>query len=320
MKNNCFILLFVVISACQKTDISSINPGDVYQKNIKRDLLDSLGRSSFQSLDFLNIKTSRAASNRFLARIPFKDNSNTNRFALVITDSIGHVSSGKVCDLDLRISKRDSSKLLVNGRAKIHNLTTKDAPFKTIVNGRFVRPVTRAVTNPDDEDQLPDFGEPPIDGGSLPEFVVVSNAMSTDIWVWVPEMTDCFSSPNVYIATYLQVDPPTDPNKEISMQVEFDKGEDPPVQLQKLLDCFSTILSSGAKYSIKLCADVPSNTFPMAAINSTLSPGHTFLILTKSNGGQSVTQVFGYYPGGSSTKTSIHDNSYREIMSALKCH
>lgn len=96
-----------------------------------------------------------------------------------------------------------------------------------------------------------------------------------------PPNIDVFSSPN-------------DPNyPDIS-------DNEPQVSLQSLFNCFNQIPNNGATYSVKLCADLPVNGFANAPFNLTgKSPGHTFLILTKTNGTQSISQSVGFYPIGS---------------------
>lgn len=71
---------------------------------------------------------------------------------------------------------------------------------------------------------------------------------------------------------------------------------DPPIDLQKFMNCFSLVPDAGATYSIKLCSDLPVNYFPNIPFNINLSPGHTFITLTKTNGTESVTQSVGFYP------------------------
>jgi len=76
---------------------------------------------------------------------------------------------------------------------------------------------------------------------------------------------------------------------------DFSNSE-PSIDLQKYFNCFDHISDNGATYSIKLCTDLPVNSNPNALVTTSLTPGHAFLTLTKSNGGQSITQSFGFYP------------------------
>lgn len=103
-------------------------------------------------------------------------------------------------------------------------------------------------------------------------------------------------------------DPPIDPGSGGSGGGDDTNVEDPgedyellvtqdPVDLKKRLDCFNNIASNGnTTYSIKICADIPVNGNPKALLNPDREPGHTFLELTKTNGGTSVTETIGFYP------------------------
>lgn len=71
---------------------------------------------------------------------------------------------------------------------------------------------------------------------------------------------------------------------------------------------------AGASFSVKLCTDIPVNSDPLFPVDFSLSPGHTFLTLIKTNGAQNITQSFGFYPdsrwniAGFSVTSKIKDN------------
>lgn len=70
----------------------------------------------------------------------------------------------------------------------------------------------------------------------------------------------------------------------------------PSIDLKKVFNCFNQIPSGGATYKIKLCADVPYNDNPtLLSYNTNSDIGHSFIVITKSNGTKSITQVFGFY-------------------------
>lgn len=75
--------------------------------------------------------------------------------------------------------------------------------------------------------------------------------------------------------------------------IEYNSG--PNIDLQKYKNCFALVNSVGATYTIKICADIPVNSNPNK-INTLSDPGHVFMTFTKSNGANSVTQSFGFYP------------------------
>jgi len=76
------------------------------------------------------------------------------------------------------------------------------------------------------------------------------------------------------------------------------------IDLQKYFNCFDNIPDAGATYSVKLCADLPRNQYPYQAMNG-MTPGHVFITLTKTNGSQSITQSFGFYPSNGILSTSM---------------
>ncbi|MCS3801061.1 hypothetical protein [Niastella sp. OAS944] len=101
----------------------------------------------------------------------------------------------------------------------------------------------------------------------------------------------------------------------------------PPLDLKKAFNCFNQVQSAGAKYSIKLCLDVPNNKNPLALPPETGSQtGHTFIVITKSNAGKTITQVFGFYakqhPGylfpWRAMPSIILNNQLREINASLE--
>lgn len=103
---------------------------------------------------------------------------------------------------------------------------------------------------------------------------------------------------------------------------------DPPsLNLNKTFNCFNQVPSSGAKYKIKLCADVPYNDKPtLLDYNTNSDVGHSFIVITKSNGSRSITQVFGFYaakhPGYifpfRPMPSILLNNQLREINAAIE--
>jgi hypothetical protein len=72
----------------------------------------------------------------------------------------------------------------------------------------------------------------------------------------------------------------------------------PSIDLQKYINCFNAVPDAGSTCTIKLCADIPVNNLPGQLITSGYEPGHAFITMTKTNGSQTVTQSFGFYPQG----------------------
>lgn len=70
----------------------------------------------------------------------------------------------------------------------------------------------------------------------------------------------------------------------------------PLINLSQYFNCFSQIPDAGATFSVTIYCDVPVNAHPNSLIDQSGHPGHTFISMTKSNGTQSITQTFGFYP------------------------
>ncbi|HEY4291391.1 MAG TPA: hypothetical protein VGN00_30025 [Puia sp.] len=101
----------------------------------------------------------------------------------------------------------------------------------------------------------------------------------------------------------------------------------PIVNVTNYFKCFDLVPSEGASYTIQLCADVPSNNDPNRSMtfSAGISAGHTFLVVTKSGGGVSISQAFGFYPAStlsawnpmSAVGSVIRDNSNAEINASI---
>jgi hypothetical protein len=89
---------------------------------------------------------------------------------------------------------------------------------------------------------------------------------------------------------------PTSGSGEI-LEFEVDESESEAAKdIEKIFKCFDQIPNGpGTTYQIKLCADLPSNSNPTSP-NWLFSAGHAFLVMTKTNGTQSISQPFGFYP------------------------
>jgi hypothetical protein len=87
------------------------------------------------------------------------------------------------------------------------------------------------------------------------------------------------------------------PNPDDALAYDEEEDTDDPVaNLEKLLNCFGNLPDAGATYSAKIYVDIPNNADPTRLLAARGNPGHTFIRLTKQNGGQTVTQTFGFYP------------------------
>ncbi|MDR3713137.1 MAG: hypothetical protein P4L51_10010 [Puia sp.] len=111
--------------------------------------------------------------------------------------------------------------------------------------------------------------------------------------------------------------------KSVTVEQEYITAE-PAISLIAYFKCFDIVPSAGATFTIKLCSDLPVNSNPDFVTLGTTS-GHAFITLTKTNGGLSVTQSFGFYPSQSPSILNpfgnipgvVKDNGNREINASI---
>lgn len=115
----------------------------------------------------------------------------------------------------------------------------------------------------------------------------------------------------------------SDPDKN---SVFFDAGDiDDIVDINKMMKCFSNIPDAGATFEVKLCVDVPSNNNPNSLWTIKNKAGHAFITMSKTNGSQSATQSFGFYPettlsaiSMSPQPSKIHNDGDHEYNASIK--
>jgi len=89
----------------------------------------------------------------------------------------------------------------------------------------------------------------------------------------------------------------------------------PTVDVRKLFNCFDMVPDEGASFTVQLCVDVPINGNPAASSDLLgVNAGHSFLVVTKSGSGVSVTQAFGFYPA---TTLSMWD-PFSPVVSVIR--
>jgi hypothetical protein len=86
--------------------------------------------------------------------------------------------------------------------------------------------------------------------------------------------------------------------EDYPIAIDFEPVEDEPaIEIEKYLTCFSNVPDEGATCSIDILTDIPIDENPDKLLNwQTRSPGHTFVQIRKSNGISSVMQNIGFYP------------------------
>jgi len=110
------------------------------------------------------------------------------------------------------------------------------------------------------------------------------------------------------------------------IEVEYYFGPHEPADIREIFNCFDNLSSTGATYTMTLNTDVPVNSNPNMMVDpyDGFSPGHVFITLTKTNGPQSITKSFGFYPRSSglsastgSTPSTIVNDFNHEINASL---
>jgi hypothetical protein len=103
---------------------------------------------------------------------------------------------------------------------------------------------------------------------------------------------------------------------------EEDMNSLPAISLQSMFNCFNAVKTdANTTYSISICSDVPVNSMPTASADIPgASMGHSFIVMSKSDYGVTVTKSFGFYPAQvsyvtplASTTSVIKDNGGTEI-------
>jgi hypothetical protein len=138
----------------------------------------------------------------------------------------------------------------------------------------------------------------------LPDVVVTGYINNSQThyysWYWA------FNQNPVYINTY-STTAPSNGGGGTAFTIDAELNNEPNTSISQMFNCFGNVSSTGATYTVMLCADVPINGSPTSSANVFgSSAGHTFLTVTKQNGSSKVTRSFGFYPGSNvSTPVSV---------------
>ena len=318
MRHLIFILIsLTVLISCQK-EIKIQNEKLAYLQNVKTSLKDSVSIDDYSSLDFDRaVLTTIIGDEVLLLRIPFKNKLMRNDFVLLQTKQNGSVTRGKIIHLDGAehlMNTTGNKAYRFDGNIKISSLDRKFNLQSDIVNG-FI-----SAFHPQER------GESLGGVVELPEVVIIcggnsSGGVSWSDWI---SLMSLFNDIN-YFGYYSNMDGSSgggggsggssgssngggsnnNTNGGISttssIQIDYDSYiSHPAIDIAKYLNCFGSVPDVGANCSITIYTDIPVNGDPSLFFNwQTGSPGHTFLSFSKSNMGQSVQQVFGWYPAQS---------------------
>lgn len=302
-----------VLVSCQK-EIKVQNENEVYLQNVKTSLKDSLSGDDYSILDFDRaVLTTIKDDEVLLLRVPFKNKLIRNDFVLLQTKQNGSIARGKIIHLDggeHLVNTSGNKAFSFDGNIKVSSLDRKFKMQSEIVNGYI------SAFHPQER------GESLGGVEELPEVVIVCGGNSSGGGIswsdWISLMS-LFNDIN-YFSYYSNMDGSGGgggggsssgggSNNNInggitttsSIHIDYDSYvSHPAIDISSYLKCFGTVPDAGASCSITIYTDIPVNGDPSEFFNwQTGSPGHTFLSFSKSNGGQSVQQVFGWYPAQS---------------------
>ncbi len=294
-------LIFLCVISCRKENgISSSNDLQLtpYLKTVNNFLQDSLTRNDYADIDVSNAVLSRFDNGKInFLRVPFKSKSAETNFVMLQTDSLGNYMNGSI--ISVTKLKSNSEVHGFNGKINTSFLNGQKIKEVEVINGSTINPVSQRMLPAPSESVTgyDNYGYTSFDLMSLfDQFYYYSSGSGGTYLPVGSGGGDGGSSAGTYYGYYTQVSGGGGGGSTIH-EIEFDHSESEPAEnISKIFNCFNNISNAGATYSLKLCSDVPDNASPYSGFDNRLHPGHTFLILTKTNGTQSITKAFGFYP------------------------
>jgi hypothetical protein len=313
MKRLLLITLFaLILFSCQK-EIKNDSSDSGYLDKVELSLKDSISATDYASLDFSKVaKTFIDSGNVTLLRIPFKQKSINSDFILLQTTVEGGIKKGRVIHINGAVSTGHQ----YNGSILITSLKGNTLIESGVTNG-YVEAFLPADVSSRLLEPFPVQAYYP--WVSLPEVIVVgSYSTGTISWSTLFSLMSFFNDPDTgggAYGYYSWTDPfrspggggggntiPLPPAGPVVIEdpvwIDFENQYDnPAIDLEKFMKCFSNIPDAGATGSIEIFTDIPVNGDPGQFFDwENGSPGHAFIQLRKSNGSQSVCQNIGFYP------------------------
>jgi len=358
MRHLTFITLtLLLIVSCKKEINYNKHDFSGYVENVKAALKDSLSANDYASLDFKRAVLSKVDSVQlYLLRIPLKGKEIKNDFVMVKTNADGKVERGKIIHMEGADTAFGNSRIKsFYGNITISSLSRNSQLNSAINNGYIL--AFHPQMNVRTATETPVYPAIIV----LPEVIVysyINSSSGISISDWCLLQSLFYGGGGGTSGYYSSLDGgggggggggsyggggygggydgsgdgtagyglPVVVDDMVEIEAEYIYNL-PGVDLSKMFKCFDNVPSAGATYTIKLCADLPSNSNPNASANfSAASGGHTFLTIIKSNGGTSVTQSFGFYPSSSPSwfdpfapvTSTIKDNGAQEINASIE--
>ncbi len=299
MKKNLLILLSIsFFLACKKERGSDINH-DTYLTSVCKNLHDSLQNDQYATLNLSAIEQVPISSSEInLLLVPIINQDKSTNFLLLKTDKMGNIVRGKFINItaasaESPIPPADSTATAFDGLICYRNLNNLSRITLPIIQGHIV-----AIKNKNDMvSQRVEVMQ-----GTLPDVVVTTYSSSAGInwgyWYNLFAMINDLSDP--YSGnSYTLMGGGDGSNTSSTVQIDFEFPEQlASINLQKYLDCFSSIPDVGATFTVTIASDIPVDGQPSKFFNwSQSSPGHTYIELYKlGSNGALMAQNFGFYP------------------------
>jgi len=333
-------VLVICFTSCQR-DATLIKETNKYLEKVKVSIKDSLTRTDFSNLDFDRAVQSRINRDTSYLRIPFFGKSLNQEFVLIQTGNDGIIKRGRMIAFGPRINTPDEP-TRYDRAITIRTLKSELIVQSRIIDG-FIETFQAAQTLQQRSSVVPN---PYV---TLPEVVVVgytsSGTISFGDYIYLQGLfSDSYTN---YDNTYVSMDgspdaatgggggtagSPSGGGEDIvqdpPIQIDFEGQQyHAGIDLQKYLNCFGAIPDAGAICTIEILSDIPVDSDPNKFFNfDSESPGHVFLQLKKTNGGQSVMQNIGFYPETNwkvlltpaPVKGKFVDNGRHEYNASLK--
>lgn len=342
-----------LILSCRKDFRSNEND---YLTIAKQGLKDSLQAGDFATLDFDQAARSTVDSIGFYALyVPFKDKAPKEDFVFVKTDGGGKIEKGTIVHLVGKVSDEKGGgfeRKRWDGAIELSSLDRKKVFQSPIVDGYVT--AFHQQKNTRTASQEPQ-------GELMPEVIIVYTRTSKVEMSWsqmyslqgmfggggggssagsgggyygsisggggsTGSSTNGSNSGSNSSGGSKDSSPRPGPSTSPVIRVDIETQDDnSPIDVKKFINCFNAVPDAGSKCSIEIFADIPVDKDPNKFFDfSTMSPGHTFICITKSNGTKYVTQNIGFYPKSgyksmtyAPTTGKLVDNANHEFNASL---
>jgi hypothetical protein len=329
MKKVFYIILWATLFFSCKKQNPVINSGDIvseeYLGKIKAFLKDSLSASDYGRLDFTHGVLSKQKHCWYL-RLGWLHKKPERDFVLLQSDSLGNCKIGHIIQLD-RDSSNDQAQF--NGQIEVLSLSGKLVTHSIISNGfvQTLHPRLFSYTTSNDLAAEPLLLPTPTQMGpyyeDLPEVIVVgyistnggSSVTFNELLSFESLINLGYGSSNPGPGTstgsgnpggsggsavYSPISGGTGNGIQQSQDliINYESSASlPGINIESYMQCFNNIADAGAECSLSLLVDLPVNDNPYVIFNwNSGAVGHSFLKLTKSGGGQSISQIIGFAP------------------------